>query len=183
MLKSSPRPLCCAVFKYAGYVFKRAPRPSTGIESKKRRMHRERIFRFCKAAGRGNTGRISAGSTYTRPCGLRPRRKCRAYFKGRQRGKPQQSTSLRRIVLRLHCLSTNAVRNFDLACVEQHIGSALFPWSSSALRLKAAGRCTAALRPSLLREEGAGGGDAYPAQFALSFKAKNRKRHKNGRRI
>ena len=102
-------------------------------------MHRERIFRFCKATGRGNTGRISAGSTYTRPCGLQPRRKCRAYFKGRQRGKPQQSTSLRRIVLRLHCLSTNAVRNFDLACVEQHIGSALFPWSSSALRLKAAG--------------------------------------------
>ena len=26
MLKSLPRPLCCAVFKYAGYVFKRAPR-------------------------------------------------------------------------------------------------------------------------------------------------------------
>ncbi len=144
MLKSSPRPLCCAVFKYAGYVFKRAPRPSTGIESKKRRMHRERIFRFCKAAGRGNTGRISAGSTYTRPCGLRPRRKCRAYFKGRQRGKPQQSTSLRRIVLRLHCLSTNAVRNFVLACVEQHIGSALFPWSKLCPETQS---CGAAVQP------------------------------------
>jgi len=54
--------------KYARYVFNRAPRGLQLALKVKISDRREKgIFRFCKAAGRGNTGRISRTTTQQNP--------------------------------------------------------------------------------------------------------------------
>ena len=50
--------------KYARYVFARAPRGHQRALKAKISDRREKgVFRFCKAAGRGNTGRILRTTT------------------------------------------------------------------------------------------------------------------------
>ena len=55
-------------FKYARYVFIRAPRGRQRALKTKISVRREKgIFRSCKAAGRGNTGRISRATIQQNP--------------------------------------------------------------------------------------------------------------------
>ena len=67
-LKSPPRPLCCAVLKYTLGMSLIALRTAVNGHRKQKAPNAEEgIFRFCKAAGHGNTRRILKGGSAAKP--------------------------------------------------------------------------------------------------------------------